>query len=375
MKIKIFILFIAGALLISAQTKRVHHYLNKTNSSTYHLYNTTTKENPCIRPHSRKKKTALNQPQVENPNVIKMDRLKNIGKDYVPVTFTHGLHAKMADMSGGCKMCHHYNPPGKVVSCSNCHELLRKRTDISKPDLKGAYHQLCMNCHRQWSRDVGCALCHNQKDNQAAKKVYSKIAAPVNVKFNTPNANGKIVVFNHSEHNKVFGLDCKQCHSDQSCVKCHAKEKVKAFKTNLTTQRHAKCQACHDTKRNCSMCHGSSNRLTKFDHFRRTGFDLERHHSKLSCNRCHTEKGKFTGLKKECKNCHGSFTKAKFNHKTTGLVLDDIHKDLECSDCHQEKNYAKPVCTNCHADKSFPKDVPGELIRKLPMNSKETILK
>ena len=57
-------------------------------------------------------------------------------------------------MGGGCENCHHYNTSGPILKCSSCHESSRKREDVSIPDLKGAYHRQCMDCHREWSHDT-----------------------------------------------------------------------------------------------------------------------------------------------------------------------------------------------------------------------------
>ncbi len=90
-----------------------------------------------------------------------MDEFKGISDLYDPVNFSHRAHAEMSGISGGCKMCHHYNPPGKIVNCEYCHEKERNRTDITKPDLKGAYHRQCIDCHKQWNKSTDCIQCHS----------------------------------------------------------------------------------------------------------------------------------------------------------------------------------------------------------------------
>jgi len=171
------------------------------------------------------------------------------------------------------------------------------------------------------------------------------------------------LIFNHSEHINMFGFECQKCHSNESCDKCHAKNKTTGQEMTRE-QKHAICSNCHDTKSkdNCSSCHSESK--TGFDHKALTGFDNSKFHSKLPCNRCHTEKGKFTGLNNQCESCHGIWTQKTFKHKLTGVILDENHSSLECTDCHQEKNYSKPVCKNCHDDKSYPLAVPGKLVKK-----------
>lgn len=375
MKTKILILFFFCAFILNAQTqKKVHSNLNGITCKTCHSCDIPTKENPCVIPCPREKMVSIDQSPEEGPSVLTIDKFKKQTDIYAPVIFSHRLHAEMSGMSGGCKMCHHYNPPGQVIGCSDCHELMRKRTDVSKPDLKGAYHRQCMECHRTWSGKVDCESCHavNGKKQEAdsktllaksEKRIHPKIIAPTVLKFNTPKATGKIVTFYHSQHVDLFGLECQSCHTNESCVKCHSKDKIAILKTKTTEQKHAVCSNCHNTKQNCSDCHSNSVQ-EGFNHAAKTGFDISKFHNKISCKTCHTEKGKFTGLNSECIICHGKWTQENFQHKVTGVTLDETHLTLECKDCHLEKNYSKPICSSCHEDKSFPKNVPGKLIKK-----------
>ncbi|PKL82773.1 MAG: hypothetical protein CVV24_08430 [Ignavibacteriae bacterium HGW-Ignavibacteriae-3] len=375
MKSKLLLLIFICASLLNAQNKKVvHPNLSGVSCKTCHSCEVPTKENPCIKPCPRDKMISIDQSPEEGPEVLIIDKFKEQSDIYAPVAFTHRLHAEMSGMSGGCKMCHHYNPPGQVIGCSDCHELTRKRVDVSKPDLKGAYHRQCMDCHRSWSGKVECVSCHETIGTSKNKKkqpigykgknrVHPKIITPDKIKFDTPKTSGRIVTFYHSEHNELFGLECQSCHSNESCVKCHNKNKSASLKVKTTEQKHAVCSNCHNTKLNCSSCHLDTAK-PGFNHKVSTGFDNSKFHSKLLCARCHTEKGKFKGLNNECMNCHGKWTQENFNHKITGLVLDETHAAIECAECHLDKTFAKPVCNNCHDDISFPKNIPGKLTKK-----------
>jgi len=375
MKWRIFISIFFFASIINAQTqKQAHPNLNDISCKTCHTCDIPTKENPCIRPCPRDKMISIDQSPEEGPNVLTIDKFKDQTDIYVPVIFSHRLHAEMSGMAGGCRMCHHYNPPGQVIGCSDCHELMRKRTDISKPDLKGAYHRLCMDCHRTWSGKVECESCHalnnttqkTQAQNLAeksGKRVHPKIIAPTILNFATAKASGKMVTFYHSQHVDLFGLECQSCHTNESCGKCHTKNQTISIKTKTTEQKHEVCSNCHDTKSSCNTCHSNTTK-EGFNHGVKTGFDILKFHSKVSCKMCHVEKGRFAGLNSECINCHGKWTQENFKHIITGVVLDETHSALECQDCHQEKNYSKPTCKNCHDDKTFPNNVPGKLIKK-----------
>lgn len=359
--------------LVSAQTALPGGHSNlKLECKTCHSCEIPTKENPCLKPCPRESMVTVKFNPGEGPDVITINKFSDKQDIYKPVVFSHRLHSEMSEMTGGCSTCHHYNPPGKIIGCDNCHEKDRQREDLSKPDLKGAFHRQCMNCHREWSHETECLSCHEQngtkkqavaKDgSKSAKYVHPKIISPVKVTFETPNAKaGKMVTFFHDEHVNLFGLECGTCHSNETCVKCHdTKKSTQAVKISVE-EHHKVCSKCHDTKSSCNLCH-QNKPAAGFNHFAKTGFDISKFHSKLNCSRCHTQKSKFGGLNKECSSCHGAWTQENFRHGVTGLELDEIHKELECENCHTDKSYSKPVCESCHDDKSFPKDKPGKLI-------------
>lgn len=375
MKTRMLLIILVCAAISFAQTIKSGHASANLKCSSCHDCEIPTKQNPCLKACPREKMFTVDVSPSKGPNYITINKSKKSSDLYQPVLFSHKLHAEMSGMSGGCKLCHHYNPPGQVIGCSDCHELERKRADVSKPDLIGAYHRQCMDCHRSYSKGTDCVSCHAksgtakellaQKQKLAAEKsVHPEIKTPNVVEFKTLKAAGKIVTFFHSDHTNLFGLNCENCHRNEACNKCHATEKVlKAAKSVKT--KHEICSSCHDTKSNnkCSSCH-TSKTVKGFDHKVRTGFDISKFHGKLSCSRCHTEKGKFTGIKGECLSCHGKWTHENFKHEITGLILDESHSGLECADCHQEKNYTNPECKNCHEDKSYPKNLPGKFVKK-----------
>ncbi len=84
---------------------------------------------------------------------------------YEPVRFMHSKHANVLD---NCTICHHrmprdegdtYGEPLSMielrkrkmepVACSECHGEPFNVKDLGTPGLKGAYHQLCMDCHQE----------------------------------------------------------------------------------------------------------------------------------------------------------------------------------------------------------------------------------
>jgi hypothetical protein len=100
------------------------------------------------------------------PETITLDSISQV---YGPVQFSHSQHA---DIAGDCATCHHHSPKGSTPACGECHESIvvyhyeagKKGPDIG---LKGAYHGLCMGCHKKMqSGPLGCTDCHEKKGNK-----------------------------------------------------------------------------------------------------------------------------------------------------------------------------------------------------------------
>lgn len=110
--------------------------------------------------------------------------IKLLADLYEPVDFNHQMHAENYECSrchhdsdadnqiGTCNTCHSGRPLGKQKTCSACHS-----TDIYEPPessavhrkqqyhidtlaLKGAWHQLCRNCHLEDGGPTECQDCH-----------------------------------------------------------------------------------------------------------------------------------------------------------------------------------------------------------------------
>lgn len=326
-----------------------------------------TKDNTCLKKCPRELMNVVYHMPLSIPRVLIIDEFKSEPNHYPPVKFSHQAHAEMASMSGSCQTCHHYNSAGTILSCKKCHEVERKRTDISKIDLKGAYHVQCMSCHRSWSNKVECVTCHNQPEKNTAdlgKAVHPTMKRPAVKTYETKYNKGKFVTFYHDEHTNVFGLDCVKCHTNESCAKCHKKTTVPKEKENSVTEKHRPCSKCHSVQDNCTKCH-SDQKKARFSHLTRTGWQLNQFHAKLNCQKCHIEKGKFTKLNSECSSCHAKWTEQNFDHKKTGFQLDETHAANECANCHVQKNYKNPVCTNCHDENyKYPDKKPGKALKR-----------
>jgi hypothetical protein len=277
------------------------------------------------------------------------------GRTYGPVAFSHKAHAEMAEMGGGCYRCHHYDQGGAIQKCSACHSPTRARGDLGKPDLAGAIHRLCVECHREWSHSTDCAACHGGAAVAPSKADFQSLMA-----YQTGSDQGKFVTFPHGDHARRFGLKCADCHRQQSCSDCHDRQKTGLRTPPRSKEKaHQSCSSCHANDK-CSSCH-SNKAMGAFDHGKSTGWVQNRFHSRLECRSCHATPGKFTRLDKDCESCHKGW-QAKFDHKKTGLALNETHAALGCEGCHADKEFtAPPACANCH-DKSYPKDKPGKLV-------------
>lgn len=359
--------------------KKYSHSMMPVDCKTCHNCEVPTKNNPCLKACPRKELITIYHSPSEGPDIVALDEVKG---NYGAVAFSHKVHAQMSEMSGGCETCHHYNTTGPVLKCKTCHSTERKREDINTPDLEAAFHRQCLNCHRQWSHSTDCQSCHVLKGQDIAvvkaekmKKFatynHPPLTEPKKVVFKTNHQSGDYVTFMHTEHTYVFGIACKKCHSNDNCLNCHdvtlkpINGNTPVAKTHKSFQEHHDpCSKCHyeQISNNCQFCH-QNQPSQAFNHFKRTGFDLNPNHSNLACTKCH-KSGNFNGLNKNCISCHNNF-KAGFNHKLTGIELNDTHKDLECTDCHQNNRFDKaPDCSDCHEGFVYPKQIPGKKIRR-----------
>ncbi len=81
---------------------------------------------------------------------------------YEPVRFAHKRHAALID---DCSKCHHFKPKQEgaleTTRCSACHQDAFNVDYPERIGLKAAYHQQCMECHKQEAKGpVDCKGCH-----------------------------------------------------------------------------------------------------------------------------------------------------------------------------------------------------------------------
>ncbi len=325
-----------------------------------HVSDTPTRLDPSLRGCPRSA-GASSYPAGKSPAEI---RFGGKGGPYGPVTFPHKAHAEMAAMGGGCRDCHHYGRPGTAMKCDQCHSKSRAREDLGKPDLRGARHRLCMECHLRWDKAAACGDCHEDKGRAeprgTGKSGPGKVRVPDRLVYETASEKGRYVTFFHADHSRVFGLKCVDCHRQETCESCHsayAAERGAVRKAAPAQARHKACFGCHAAAK-CAACHASRPE-DSFAHGKSSGWPLNRFHRRLACAACHGAGEAFKVPASGCDSCHPGWQKG-FDHSRTGLKLSEVHASLGCEACHADGRFAAPPAfAACHQDKRYPADRPG----------------
>lgn len=374
-RVALIFIFIFGLYGLSIAQHRDIHETEGVDCSQCHICNKPTKSNPCLAPCPRPfrdKDTGEKMSVNESPEFVV---LKELEKLYDPVVFAHKLHADMAEMSGGCVSCHHFTPTNQAhPPCKECHSPEVLHEDLKQPSLKAAYHRQCISCHQDWSGEADCDKCHAMKQKKAAagdeyvQPHYKKCNEPEKKVYTTDYEQAPIVTFFHKFHSHNYGLECKDCHREDPCVRCHFQgERAVSVVEEHADIMHHKCSACHnvDNRNECDKCHAKKEK-EGFNHAKATGWPLNVYHSKLSCNRCHPEGKRIGKLDRSCNSCHKDWNLSNFDHAIVGLALDEIHIEADCSDCHTDRQFdKKPACSNCHdTDITYPEKKPGEVTNK-----------
>lgn len=322
-----------------------------------------TKENPCL--------VAIPQPATDEvssatptPDIVILNELEDL---YVPVRFNHLAHAKMAEFSDQCQVCHHYQEKGQAIqSCKSCHPKDVVHEDLSQPGLKGAYHRQCLGCHTAWDSETECATCHEKKAEGKLHgtattfnihTVHKPIVMEELITFSTEYEENDKVPFHHKRHAEMYSQDCTVCHQQQSCAQCHTHSgEIKSTEMHpmgdlKEIDLHDACYKCHENDE-CEHCHGQDSNYL-FSH-EKTGWPLKAYHAELNCHECHVNTLHPQKLEShQCATCHVNGWEAEgFDHSKTGVTLDETHVEASCEDCHIDpQNQLKVSCENCHDDK------------------------
>ncbi len=362
------------------------HAEGLTDCSDCHTCDQPTAAEPCLRVcmRPREPEAARELPSKHGPDVVILDQLED---RFLPVPFDHKGHAAMAGMTGGCAVCHHYTP-----TCRSCHEKSQAREDMRKPALKGAYHRQCLSCHREWSDNTKCTVCHAYKRGQEGNgqdklptvsdilgTMHPPIPEPDTEIYQTRSkpAPGTQVIFRHREHIHRFGLKCVECHSEDNCGRCHEEGSKHEQRPRTIEQHHQPCDRCHapDVAEGgrCHRCHWKEGEAKpeRFSHAN-VGWALEPYHHGRNCRACH-QSVPFTKLPRDCSGCHGEWNPDTFDHAITGQRLDEQHAEIDCAQCHADRKFDQaPACDECHDPEdgvTFPARRPGPTVERQKVES------
>jgi len=182
--------------------------------------------------------------------------LGHLTKTYEPVTFSHGMHALLAE---DCVACHHHSQPGQTPSCNECHG--------TSSELKDKYHHLCIDCHKEMKiGPIGCTECHAKKITQKAPIKTRSKEGPEVLTLNTLENIYEAVTFSHQMHTLVTE-DCVTCHhhsqpgQTSSCKECHGapSDPKNLNMPGLKGAYHLQCMGCHQEMNggptDCTECH------------------------------------------------------------------------------------------------------------------------
>jgi len=307
--------------------------------------------------------------------------------------------------SANCTNCHkdvHNNKFGQ--RCTDCHnnESFKVAPGANKFDhnladfkLEGRHREVtCKLCHKgKLTAPIGYKRCTDCHADYHRQQFTMNGISPDCSACHTVNGFSEFSYTIEQHNSAVFQL--KGAHLATPCFACHKKQDKWEFR-----EIGKNCCDCHENihknyisekyypETNCESCH----RVDKwneinFDH-KKTKFELNGAHGKLTCRACHFNKErtghsdqKFVGTSTQCANCHNdihfhqfenngssdcmkchttnSFKPAsKFDHNSTQFVLDGKHINVACNKCHKNVTdqgvtfvlykIKEFKCENCH---------------------------
>jgi octaheme c-type cytochrome (tetrathionate reductase family) len=347
---------------------------------------------------------------------------------YEPVRFMHSKHANVLE---DCTICHHkmpreegdtYGEPATMAklreqqkmpaSCVSCHTQPFNPKQLHVPGLKGAYHQLCMDCHKESEQvphtrgpivysamvrgpiartldtraPTDCLACHAKKvpDHKDLVKLQGDVG-PIAVTKNCLSCH-------ENEGKAVLKTSHWNWHGPSPYTVGHEK-RIDLGKSHLTINNFcinlsgnwARCTSCHVgygwedenfdftdmTKIDCLVCHDTTRTYKKAPPgagFPEKDVDLVKvaqnvgRPSRATCGmNCHFLGGGGDAVK------HGDMSSAL--KEPSGDL--DVHMgvggkgmDFKCQDCHKTRNHmisgrsvSVPAsegdlsCEYCHTDK------------------------
>ncbi len=165
---------------------------------------------------------------------LRVNESEYLSIKYGPATKFHQIMSNKVS----CVTCHH-NSGDEIHACKDCHDRPFNPHESNMPGLKAAYHQRCMECHKEDFADgpKSCVKCHTGET--ANSTVVSAPDRPHGLTWETCSKCHKDGIPNGGGDSKIVYHD--------SCLKCHAKGIGGA---NIVPADHAgrgsnTCSGCH----------------------------------------------------------------------------------------------------------------------------------
>lgn len=223
----------------------------------------------------------------------------------------------------------------KQVDCRSCHTVTFENGALYQR-FSGVAHNTCASCHSDphaGSFGTKCSECHNEES-------FTSISGS---KFNHAQTGFPL----RGKHKQV---DCRECHQLDGNV--NASSVFQDFKGKDFNN----CALCHNDVHeakfgvDCKQCHTeeSFNKLLNAANFNHalTGFELRGKHAGVDCRKCHESRMTDPLPHMMCMDCHEDFHEGQFAHMGSGN---------DCASCHTESGFEGSTFTmERHDQSAFP---------------------
>lgn len=269
---------------------------------------------------------------------------------------------------------------GWTTDCQRCHTPIgfapaQFEHPPSFPLVLGHAGRRCAECHGNGTftgLSTACFSCHADDYSAVQNPVHATSAFPTDCTVCHGLAAWRPATFAHAQSFPLTGahqLACNRCHTtpgtyaglSTQCSSCHLQDYQRTTNPSHTAGGFPlDCQSCHSTFawRPANFTHPAS-------------FPLTNAHA-VTCVRCHTMPGVYTGNSTACNSCHAAQYAAAANPTHAGIGMprtcEQCHTTVSwrpssfvhrfplrsehnrtCTECHRDPtNVANFSCTHCH---------------------------